>query len=333
MAEATDKPFGTVFGESMTTVSWTQSDGYGKPEVVPVGEISIHPGAHVFHYGSSIFEGLKAHRGDDGVVRAFRLDRHIERMQRSSTFLCLPEPPTELVETMVLDAVKANLDIIPPAPGALYIRPTMIGTEVNIGAAAHEPQSGIFYILTSPVGAYFTGDQTLRVAVETKRLRSTPGFGEAKAGANYAMALRIVREAEQMYDTDQVLFAPDGQIEETGAANFLLISNDRIITPPAEGNILNGVTRDSILTLGHGLGYQIEERPVAVDEAISWQGEAALSGTAAVLAPVGTLLLDGVEYQMLDGKPGTNTVRLRQALQDVQLGRAEDTHGWMRSVG
>ncbi|MPZ51351.1 MAG: branched-chain amino acid aminotransferase [Acidimicrobiia bacterium] len=332
MAESTGKPFGTTFGEKMTTVSWTQDDGYGTPELVEVDDITLHPGAHVLHYGSAVFEGLKAHRGDDGVVRIFRLDRHVERMQRSATFLCLPEPPRELTETMIIDTVKADIDEVPDAPGALYIRPTMIGTEINIGAAAHEPKSGLFYILTSPVGAYFEGDHTLRIAIETKRLRSTPGFGEAKAGANYAMALRIVREAEHMYDTDQVLFAPDGQIEETGAANFLLISDDAVVTPPTEGNILNGVTRDSILTLAHGMGYDVAERPITVSEATGWGHEAALSGTAAVLAPVGTLIHDGIEYQMGNGKPGPNTLRLRDTLRDIQLGRTDDAHGWVRPV-
>jgi len=147
---------------------------------------------------------------------------------------------------MIVDAVEANLDQVPPTPGSLYLRPTLIGTAANIGAAGSPTTEALLYVLASPVGDYFAdGVSPLRIAVEQKRRRTTEQFGAVKTGANYAMALGVTMEARAAYDVAQVLFAPDGRVQETGASNVMLISSDRVITPPADGSILEGVTRES----------------------------------------------------------------------------------------
>lgn len=322
--------FGTAFGDTMAVARWG-SDGWGEHRVEPVAPIGMHPAAHVLHYGSACFEGLKAHRGVDGTVRIFRMDRHVARLRASAGHLYLPVPPAEMVSQMIVDTVRDNLALVPDPPGSLYIRPTLVGTAANVGAAGSPTTEALLFILTSPVGDYFPGGLTpLRIAVEKEQPRTTPQFGSVKTGANYAMALGPTMQARDRYGVAQVLFAPGGFIQETGASNVLLLSEDRVVTPPIDGTFLHGVTRDSVLILAADRGMRVEERAVDCDELVHWcrDGEVALAGTAAVLAPVGTLVIDGRDVMVGDGGVGAKTVELRQALVDTQVGRAEDRHGW-----
>ncbi len=328
-------PFGTQFAPIMTTASF-KGGAWTETEVVPVAPIPFHPATHVFHYGSACFEGLKAHRGLDGSVRIFRLDRHVERFRGSTEVLMLPDPGVERLTDMVIRAVQANAEHVPVAPGSLYLRPTMIGTEPNIGAAGSPSKEAMLFVLCSPVGDYFAGGlRPLKIAVETEQPRTTPMFGRVKAAANYALALAITQQRKRELGVDQVLFAPHGDVAETGASNFMLIDDDRVVTKALDDSFLHGVTRDSLLTMARDLGYRVEERHVGLDEVISWAergGEAALSGTAAVLAPVGTLAYKDREIRFGQGDIGKNTLRLRQALVDLHVGAVEDTHGWIRVV-
>jgi branched-chain amino acid aminotransferase len=333
-APAAAPPFGSVFAAQMGLTRF-EGERFESASIRPTGPIELHPGAHVLHYASSCFEGLKAYRAPDGTARIFRLDAHIARMQDSAQLLCLPVPPTELLRGMVIDTVTANRDEIPKPPGSLYLRPTMIGTTANVGAAASPPTEGMLFVLACPVGDYFAGGiRPLRLVIETEAMRATPGFGRAKAGANYAAALRIVVAARDEHQADQVLFAPGGDVQETGASNFLLLDDRRVITKPLDSSFLHGVTRSSVLTIAADLGYGVEERQLVVAEVLDWarRGEAALSGTAAVLSGVGTLVLDGEEHPVGAGEVGPNTLRLRRALTDIQFGAVEDTHGWVTLV-
>ncbi|MFT5223792.1 MAG: branched-chain amino acid aminotransferase [Glaciecola sp.] len=324
--------FGTQFASTMSTSRWSE-DGFAEPVLGPVEPIPMHPAAHVLHYSSTCFEGMKAHKGSDGQVRIFRGARHVERMQQSAAQLRLAVPPTELLHGMIRDVVAKNASEVPDSPGALYIRPMLFGTMPNIGAAAAPSSEGWLIVLPSPVGDYFAGGlRPLKLLVETSTPRTTPHFGMVKSGANYVQALPITLDAKAKYGVDQILFAPDGDVQETGAANFLLIDDDRVVTRNLDSSFLHGVTRDSILTLARDLGYKVEERSLSVDEVLAWKGEAALSGTAAVLAPVGTLLHNGTEHQINNGEVGPNIVRLRDALLAVQRGEAPDTHGWTEAV-
>jgi len=272
---------------------------------------------------------MKAHAGSDGVVRLFRPERHVARMQRTADVMMLPPPPTELFLAALPAITHANRDVIPDAPGALYLRPLLLGTEPNIGAAASPSATALFMVMASPVGEYFrSGGKALKLLVETEIPRTTPQFGEAKAGANYVMALGVTKRAQQKHGVDQVLFAPDGHVQETGAANFLLIDDTRIVTRALDQSFLHGVTRESVLRLATDLGYTVEERDVGVSELVSWRGEAALAGTAAVLAGVGTLVVNGAEHLIGSGETGPNTLRLREALLAIQRGEATDTYGW-----
>jgi branched-chain amino acid aminotransferase len=328
---ATD--FGSIICPVMA-VSLFADGRFGAVEMRPPAPLELHPAAHVLHYGSSCFEGLKAHRGRDGVVRLFRLDRHVRRMAFSAELLCLPVPPADLLSGMVREVVAANRDAVPQPPGALYLRPVLIGTDENIGAAAQPSRTAMLYVIASPVGDYFDSSRALTVAIETELPRTTPQFGQVKTGANYAMALGVTRRAHEAYGADQVLFAPRGDAQETGASNFLLIDGDRIVTKALDRTFLHGVTRDSILALAGESGYDIEERDLSVAEIVERAPdvEFALSGTAAVLAPVGTLVHEGRAITVGDGSPGVRTTKLRESLLAVQRGEAPDRWGWTTAV-
>jgi branched-chain amino acid aminotransferase len=329
-SEAASKPFGTVFGEVMAS---SEFDGtsWSEPRMVSTDSLVLHPATHALHYGSSCFEGLKAHRQPDGSVATFRASRHAERMYGSAECLMLPPPPAALFERMVADTVSANSTITPEPPGSLYLRPTLIGTEKNIGAAARASNTALFYVLASPVGQYFTGG-ALRLAIETKLPRTTPQFGMVKTGANYAMALGVLNQAKTMFQADQVLFAPGGYVEETGAANFLVLADRTIITPPLTKGYLHGVTRDTILTLAAQLGFEVEERPLSVGELLELAAapttEVVLSGTAAIVAPVGTLIHEGTEHAVGGTEDGTRTAQIRDLVTRLQQGLVDRPQGW-----
>lgn len=325
--------FGSIICPTMA-VSLFDGGRFSAVALQPVAPLGLHPAAHVLHYGSACFEGLKAHRGRDGVVRVFRLDRHAQRMAGSAELLCLPVPPVDLLTAMVRDVVAANRDAVPEPPGALYLRPVLIGTEQNIGAAAHPSSTAMLYVIASPVGDYFDSSRSLTVAIETELPRTTPQFGQVKTGANYAMALGITRRARAEHGADQVLFAPGGDVQETGASNFMLIDGELIVTKALDRSFLHGVTRDSILTIARESGYQIEERDLSVSEIIERAPdvEMALSGTAAVLAPVGRLVHQGRTITVGDGSAGVRTTKLRESLLAVQRGEAPDRWGWTTAV-
>ncbi len=334
MSEAPDPfsaPFGTLFGDRMTLATLTDGTYHYDGSAQPLENFSLHPGSHVFHYASACFEGLKAHRQIDGSLAIFRPGDHARRMVQSVERLQMAPPTAELVGAMIVDAVEANASFTPDPPGSLYIRPTLIGTLLNIGAAAAPSNTGLLYVLCSPVGDYFAGGiRPLSIYIETEIPRTTPQFGMVKSGANYVMALGPTLDAKRDHAADQVLFATGDDITETGASNFFLVDDDRLITRHLDESFLHGVTRDSVITIARDLGYTIEERSIPIDELRAWvdHGEAFLSGTAAVLAPVGKIAVGGEHLQVGDGQPGANTLRLREALTDVQLGKADDPYGW-----
>ena len=151
-ADPFSEPFGTLFGDQIT-VAHGGPEGYTYSGAAqPIADLSLHPGTHALHYGSTCFEGLKAHKQADGSVAIFRLDDHIARFRNSIGLLRLPVPDAELLRDMFLHAAVANVQHTPPQPGSLYLRPTILGADQNIGAAAAPSQTSLLYVLTSPVG-------------------------------------------------------------------------------------------------------------------------------------------------------------------------------------
>ncbi|MCP4445073.1 MAG: branched-chain-amino-acid transaminase [Myxococcales bacterium] len=323
--DAKPAPFGTVFGPHLPVARF-DGNTWSAAEVVPTESLTFGVATHSLHYGSECFEGMKAHRQEDGSIRDFRADVNIQRLRKSAEALCLPVPSTELLEEMVTMAIEANVAAVPDPPGSLYLRPNILGTDLNIGAASRPSKSAVLYVLTSPVGAYLP-PHMLRVKVDSDTPRTTPQFGRVKCGSNYAMALGVIQKAAAEFNADQVLFAPGGYIEETGAANFMLLEEGHIITAPLSDSFLHGVTRDSLLQLARSLDWKVEERPVNVSELQQWcarpNAEAALAGTAAILGGVGTIIIGGEDHLVGAGETGPATKTLRNMLTEIQVGKRE----------
>ncbi|MEO1326976.1 MAG: branched-chain amino acid aminotransferase [Pseudomonadota bacterium] len=326
--------FGTEFCEQYALAHYDGESWQGG-DLIPLEPLALHPAAHVFHYASTCFEGFKAYRWDDGSVHVFRLDDHVARMQKSAASLMLPIPDADLLRDMVLRIVDASRDQIPELPGALYLRPTLIGTLPNIGAAASPSTEAKLFVLASPVGDYFAGGmRPLKILIDDENARSTRQLGSTKTGGNYAAALGPTLAAKAKYGVDQVLFCPSLDVQETGAANFILIGDNRVQTKPLDSSFLHGITRASILQLAEDLGFDVvlEDFTVpALVDALDTH-DAALSGTAASLTPIGTMIYRDKEYAVNPGSEYANTLKLRATLSAVHSGERDDQHGWLTRV-
>jgi branched-chain amino acid aminotransferase len=331
--------FGTHFTDHMFTVEWTPDEGWHAARITPYGPLTMDPAAAVLHYAQETFEGMKAYRHDDGSIWTFRPEENAARMVRSSKRLAFPELPVDDFVQAVDELVKVDQRWVPDNAGekSLYVRPFMIASEVFLGV--RPAQHVTFMVIASPAGAYFKGGVkpvTLWLTEEYTRA-GRGGMGAAKTGGNYASSLVAQQEATAQ-GCDQVVFL-DGQegkyVEELGGMNMYYVFDDGHIVTPESGTILEGITRASIMELAGKLGYQVEERKLSIDE---WRDGVASGriteifacGTAAVVTPVGVLKYAGGETPA----PASTdlTMRIRQALVDVQYGRAEDTFGWMHRV-
>lgn len=334
--------FGRYFTDHMAHVRWTPDAGWHSHEVRPYGPLTLDPAAAVLHYGQEIFEGVKAYRHADGSVWTFRPEKNAERFRRSARRLALPE----LSDEDFIDSLRALLaqdQAWVPTPSSeadessLYLRPFMIASETFLGVRpSHEVD---YYVIASPAAAYFQGGvKPVSIWLSSHYKRAAPGgTGFAKCGGNYAASLAAQKEAAA-HDCSQVAFldaAENKWVEELGGMNlFFMFRDGRIITPRLTDTILEGVTRDSVLSLAHDEGLTPEERPISIDE---WREGAASGeitevfacGTAAVITPVGELVTESDRIRL--SAQGDNEVakRLRTRLLDLQYGRSEDTRGWL----
>lgn len=327
-------PFGSILTDKMSVARY-RDGAWGRAEIQTTGTMPMHPAMHALHYGSSCFEGFKAYKHADGGVRVFRIDRHIERLRQSARALVLPEPDTVQLSDMVLQLVDRCRGDVPDAPGALYLRPILFGTMPNIGAAATPSNEAMLIVLASPVWDYFAGGmKPLKILIDDVNQRCAPHLGVVKTGGNYAAAMGPTLAARKNHGVDQVLFCPGGEVQETGAANFVMVREGELLTRSLDSTFLHGVTRDSLLTIARDLGYRVNERVFKIPEALEWarSGEAALSGTAAVLSGVGTLVYQGQSHAVGNGDVGAHTRKLRAALVAVQQGETADRHGWLTEV-
>src|SRR4026209_1144416 len=326
------------FGTGLTdhrSVAHFKDARWSEPQLTPTAPIPMHPAAHVLHYSSTCFEDFKAYRWRDGSVHVFRMDRHIERMRQSARLLTMPEPNAEQLAAMVISVIDRCRDQVPEPPGAPYLAPLLFGTMPNIGAASTPTNEASLIVLASPVWDYFSGGmKPLRIYGEDKASRTASHLGMVNTGGNYAAAMGPTLASRDKYKVDQVLFCPCDSVQETGAANFLLIREGHIVTRSLDSTFLHGVTRESLLTMTRDMGFRVEERVFDVAEMLEWvkTGEAALSGTAAVLAGIGTLVHRDGEHRVGSGEVGPVTQRLRNALVAIQTGEAPDRHGWARKI-
>lgn len=327
--------FGKHFTDHMVDLCWSKDGGWHRPRVSPFGPIQLEPAAAVLHYAQEIFEGLKAYRHPDGSIQTFRPEANAARFQRSARRMALPELPTELFLDSLRQLIAVDGAWVPSAPEtSLYLRPFMFAKESFLGVRPADKVA--YYLIASPAGAYFAGGvQPVSIWLSTRYTRAAKGgTGAAKTGGNYAASLLPQAEAYE-HHCQQVLFLDEeGNLEELGGMNLILVRRDGSIVTPESDSVLEGITRDSILRLAADRGIRVERRSVPLAE---WREGAASGdivgafacGTAAVVVPIGRLL--GHDLEIVHEGPVSEelALSLRAELTDIQYGRVADRHGWM----
>jgi branched-chain amino acid aminotransferase len=342
IAEVLGNPgFGRYFTDHMVTIRWSNDRGWHSASLEPYHSLELDPAATVLHYGQAIFEGLKAYRHPDGSIVSFRPEANAERFQNSARRMAMPALPTELFVGSIEQLVSADAHWVPSqAEASLYLRPFMISDESTLGV--NRPANHYLYaLIASPAGPYFAdGIKPVKVWLCSDYVRAASGgTGAAKCAGNYAAS--FVAQAQAVAEgCDQVVWLDAVErrwVEEVGAMNLFFVFGDKLVTPELSGSLLPGITRDSLLTLARDLGYTVEERRISTEE---WEKKAESGeltevfgcGTAAVITPVGSVKGPEGEFSVAGGQAGEVTMRLRQALNDVQRGAAPDTHNWLHKL-
>lgn len=325
-------PFGRTFSDHMFVADYI--DGEWKNfEIVPYGEIGLSPAISALHYGQAFFEGIKAYKHADGQVTIFRPDKNAIRFNKSAERLCMPALPEEIFVQSIAAVVDIDRDWVPSkAHHALYIRPFMFATDPYLGVAPSATYK--YMVLIGPVGPYFS--KTLRVKIETHYTRAAEGgMGYAKSAGNYGGSMLPAKKATEE-GFDQLIWTDAKNheyVEEMGAANVMFVLDGKLITPSTRDTILDGVTRDTVLTLAREWGMEVEERRVSVAEIIEGAKTGKLqdafgAGTAATIAPVGSISYNGEEYFLSDPKTREFSQKVLSDLDAIKYGRVADTHGW-----
>ncbi len=337
--ESSQLEFGRVFTDHMFITEYTEGQGWSNHRIVPHAPITLDPSAIVFHYGQTVFEGLKAYLSRDGEVRLFP-EQNMRRMNQSSARLCMPQIDEDLAIEALKELLIIDKEWIPTAEGtSLYIRPFMIATESHLGVSPSKKYT--FMIILSPVGSYYKeGIHPVKILVENEYVRAVAGgTGTAKTAGNYASGLRAQEVADQK-GYSQVLWL-DGvekkYIEEVGSMNIFFKINGEVITPMLNGSILEGITRKSIIQLLNHWDIPVIERKISIEEIRDAAENGTLeeafgTGTAAVISPVGEFNWQDNKYVVNNGETGQLSKKLYDNLTGIQTGAIEDPFNWIVEV-
>jgi branched-chain amino acid aminotransferase len=335
-----DPGFGRVFTDHMVTIRWTRDRGWHDAQVRAREPISLDPAAAVLHYGQEIFEGLKAYTRGDGSIALFRPERNARRFQASAARLAMPELPESVFLQAVDELVKIDSAWIPGDEGSLYLRPFMFATEAFLGV--RPSYEYLFVLIASSVGSYFKGGaKAVTVWLSDRYTRAAEGgTGAVKCGGNYAASLLAQAEAIE-HGCDQVVFLDAAEhrwVEELGGMNVFFVFDDgSLTTPPLNGTILPGITRDSIITLARGEGRTVREERYSIEQ---WRADAASGklreafacGTAAVVSAIGRIKSANGDILIGDSDGGPITAALKAKLVGIQRGDVTDAEGWVRKI-
>jgi len=324
--------FGKYVADHMLLCDYANGQ-WRTPQVVPFANLSVSPTTLALHYGQTVFEGMKAFKMKDGRVNIFRLDKHYDRFLRSLDRMCMAPVPKDIFTEGLMRLIEVDKGWVPAESGsALYIRPFMYASEAKFGVKISDEYR--FIIFTGPVPSLFANP--IKVKVENTYIRAAKGgTGFAKCGGNYGGAFYPTQLAKQQ-GYDQVLWTggKDNQfIEESGMMNAMFVISNTLVTPPLSDSILDGVTRDSLLTLARDLGYATEERPVSIAELEKAFQEKTISaafgaGTAAVVAPIAVININGVDHALPAYNENSLHNKLKGQLELIRTGQAPDIHEW-----
>ncbi len=330
--------FARIYTDHMLVADY-ENGAWKTAEIMPFGNLSMHPATTFIHYGQSIFEGIKAYKTADGAINIFRPKDNFSRFNISAQRMAMAPVPEEIFMDGLKTLVEMDKAWVPSVEGtSLYLRPFLFATDEFIGV--RPPTKFRFMIIMSPAGAYY--NKAINIYVQDKYVRAFPGgVGFAKAAGNYASAMQPTVEI-QAQGFDQNLWL-DGierkYIEEIGTMNVFFVIGNKIITPSLEtGTILNGFTRASVLTLLREKGMDIEERRIHIDEIVEASKAGTLkeafgAGTAAVIAPIASLTYHENKMVLPPQDEWTISPNLKQELADIRYGRSEDKYNWLFPVG
>jgi len=324
--------FGKYVSDHMFLCYYHKGD-WQKPQIMPTQNLTLSPIALGLHYGQSVFEGMKAFCMEDGSLNIFRMEKHHERLIRTLDRMCMAHISFDLFSNALAQLVEVDKAWVPRSPGsALYLRPFVFASEAKFGVKISEEYQ--FVIVTGPVSPLY--QKAIKVKVERKFIRAAKGgTGYAKCAGNYGAAFYPTQIAKN--ERFDALLWTDASahefFEESGTMNLMFVIDGKLITPPVSETILDGVTRDSLLQIANDIGIEFEERPVSISEVRKAFKENRISeafgaGTAAVVAPIGEIGIDGDLFQLPAYNTSSIMFRLRKALEDIRTGRAEDIHGW-----
>jgi len=338
--DAANLGFGKYFTDHMFIMDYTDGKGWHDPVIMPYSPLSLDPSTMVFHYGQSVFEGLKAFKTADGRILLFRPRDNMVRLNVSDDRLCIPFIDPDFGVEAIKALVSLERGWIPDQRGtSLYIRPFTIATDPFIGVKPSETYK--FIIILSPVGNYYPqGINPVKIFVEDKYVRAVKGgLGFTKAAANYAASLKSQEEAHAAGYV-QVLWL-DGverkYIEEVGTMNVFFKIKNQIITPALEGSILPGITRSSAIDILKDSGYDVVERRLGIDEVFKANEEGQLeeafgTGTAAVISPIGELSWKSNKIIINNGKIGDISKKIYDTITSIQYGEVYDKFNWTVEV-
>jgi branched-chain amino acid aminotransferase len=330
-------PFGKVFSDHMLVMEYAD-EKWHQPEILPFGNLNLHPATSAIHYGQSIFEGMKANRMDNGELIVFRPDMNAKRFVESCERMCMPVIPEDLFVELVRKMVEIEGDWVPKEEGfSLYIRPFIFATDEFIGIRPSETYK--FVIFTCPVGAYYS--QPVNIKVEEHYTRAAAGgVGRAKTAGNYAASLYPAKIG-QADGFHQLLWTDAKEhkyVEESGTMNVCFLINDVLITPSEDQDtILRGVVKRSVVDLANLWGFPVEERRITVEEVIDAARNGKLqdafgAGTAATIAHVAKLGYRDEVFELPAIETRSFSNKVKSYLDDLKAGKVADELGWLLKV-
>jgi len=330
--------FGKHFSDHMFRVDYKDGQ-WQAPEILPYGPIEVAPSISAIHYGQAIFEGMKAFKNaNTGKPQLFRPLENHKRLNKSALRMGMPEIPEELFMLGLQTLIDIDQQWIPTKEGSsLYVRPFMFATDDFVGVRPSSNYS--FMIFCCPVNSYYP--LPIKVLVEEHFVRASEGMaGYAKAAGNYGISMLPTALAKQK-GYDQIIWTDGKQheyVEESGTTNLFFVIDDKtVLTPQLDGNILNGITRDTCIQLLKQKGFEVQERKISIKEVIEAAKEGKLTdcfgtGTAAIIAKIAAIGYKGQDYVLPNTEKRFVSNWLYQQIYGIQTGKVEDPNNWVTAI-